>query len=82
MLLGRDTDEDETPFGLFAMSIRLPANVAALLSAMADQGGISRNEMTNLVIQAGIDAILEETPDESKAQLHMQAEDTIEHFLS
>jgi hypothetical protein len=49
---------------------------------MADQAGISRNEMANLVVEAGIEAILDATPDEAKAEIYSEAEANISDFIS
>jgi hypothetical protein len=84
-LLGRCPDDEDVDFdnpGVFAMSIRIPSPRASLLSAMADQAGISRNEMANLVVEAGIEAILDATPDEAKAEIYSEAEANISDFIS
>lgn len=84
-LLGRRSDDDDEDFnnpGIFAMSVRLPSNIASLVSAMANQAGCSRNEMANLIVEAGIDAILSATAPESVAEIHQDAEDNIGDFIS
>lgn len=84
-LLGRCPDDEDVDFdnpGIFAMSIRLPSPRASLLSAMANQAGISRNEMANLIVEAGIEAILEATHDEAKAEIYSEAEANISDFIS
>jgi hypothetical protein len=84
-LLGRRTDDDDEDFanpGIFAMSVRLPSNIASLVSAMADQAGCSRNEMANLIVEAGIDAILSATAPEAVADIHHDAESNIGDFIS
>lgn len=84
-LLGRRNDDEDEDFGnpgIFAMSVRLPSNIASLVSAMADQAGCSRNEMANLIVEAGIDAILSATPPEAVADIHHDAESNIGDFIS
>lgn len=85
ILLGRPDDDEDIDFenpGIFAMSIRLPSPRASLLSSMASYAGISRNEMANLIVEAGIDAILEATSDEAKAEIYSEAEANISDFIS
>lgn len=84
-LLGRrdeDEDEDFGNPGLFAMSVRLPSNRASLVSAMANRAACSRNEMLNLIVEAGIEAILSSTAAESVAEIHEHAEFHIDDFIS
>lgn len=84
-LLGRRTDDDDDDFGnpgLFAMSVRLPSPTASLVAAMADQAGCSRNEMLNLIIQAGIEAILSATAPEAVDDLRRESEANISDFIS
>ena len=84
-LLGRRADDEDEDFdnpGIFAMSIRLPSNIASLVSAMANQAGCSRNEMANLIVEAGIDSILSATAPESVAEIHDNAEFHIQDFIS
>ena len=83
-LLGRCPDDEDIDFdnpGVFPMSIRIPSPRASLLATMAGQAGISRNEMANLIIEAGIEAILEATPDEAKADIYSEAEANISDFI-
>ena len=85
-LLGPRADDDEDADfhnpSIFAMSIRIPANRASLISSMANHAGISRNEMVNLVVQAGLEAIFSATDPESAAGIHQDADDNIENFIS
>ena len=84
-LLGRRSDDDDDDFGnpgIFAMSVRLPSNIASLVSSMANHAGISRNEMANLIVEAGIDAIFSATDPESAAEIHEEAEFNIADFIS
>lgn len=84
-LLGRSRDDEDDDFGnpgIFAMSVRLPSNIASLVSAMADQAGCSRNEMANLIVEAGIDAILSATPPDAVAEIHDDAQSNIGDFIS
>ena len=84
-LLGRrdeDEDEDSGNPGLFAMSVRLPSPRAALVSAMANRAGCSRNEMLNLIVEAGIEAILSSTAAESVLEIHEHADFHIDDFIS
>ena len=78
-------DDEEADFGnpgLFAMSVRLPSNIASLVSAMADNGKCSRNEMANLIVEAGIDAILSAIPSELAADIQHDAQSNITDFIS
>lgn len=84
-LLGPREDDEDVDFGnpgIFAMSIRIPSNRASLISSMANHAGISRNEMANLVVEAGLEAIFSATDPESAAEIHQEADDNIENFLS
>ncbi len=84
-LLGRRSDDEDDDFGnpgIFAMSVRLPSNIASLVSAMANHAGISRNEMANLIVEAGIDAIFSATDPESAAEIHQEADENIGDFIS
>lgn len=84
-LLGRrdeDDDEDSGNSGLFAMSVRLPSPRASLVSSMANRAGCSRNEMLNLIVEAGIEAILFSIADESVAEIHEHADFHIDDFIS
>jgi hypothetical protein len=58
LLSTNDKEEDVTPPGLFAMSIRIPISDASFITTMAQTAGVSRNEMVNLIIDAGISEIL------------------------
>lgn len=78
-------DEDDSDFdnpGVFAMSIRLPSFRASLLSSMANQASISRNEMANLIVEAGIEAILQATNTDVKSHIYSEAESNISFFIS
>jgi len=76
-----DQYDSENP-GVFAMSVRVPSPCASLLSAMSEQAGISRNEMINLVIEAGISAILEATSDDAKAAIYAESDSNLSDFLT
>lgn len=85
ILLGRRIDDDDEGFGnpgLFAMSVRLPSPTASLVAAMADQAGCSRNELLNLIVEAGIDAIFSATAPEVVDDLRREAEANISDFIS
>lgn len=47
---------------LFAMSVRVSPKVAATVSAMAKKARRSRNQMLNLIIEAGIEAVRRADP--------------------
>lgn len=82
-LLGnRSEEDDDNNPGIFAMSVRLPSNIASLVSTMAVHAGCSRNEMANLIMEAGIDAILAATAPESVAEIHYESEANIADFIS
>ena len=83
-LFGRRDDEpdddDDTP-GIFAMSIRLPSPVACQISVMAGLVNVSRNEMANIIIEAGLDAVMANLPDEAAADIHQGIASEIDSFI-
>lgn len=48
--------------GMFTITVRVPARMAATLTTMANHAGVSRNELSNLVLEAGVRAVWNETP--------------------
>lgn len=73
-------DDDDSP-GIFALSVRLPSRVAATVWAMSDQAGCSRNEMANLIVEAGIEAIFSVTAEENVMAIKEKADFHIEDFI-
>jgi hypothetical protein len=84
-LLGRrdeEPDEDDDSPGIFAMSVRLPSPVACKISVMADRAKCSRNEMVNMIVEAGLDAILAATSEDVLFEIHESVEFQIDNFIS
>lgn len=84
-LLGRrddEPDEDDGNPGIFAMSVRLPSPVACKISVMADLAKCSRNEMVNLIIEAGLDAIAASTSEDVLIEIHERVQFQIDDFIS
>jgi hypothetical protein len=84
-LLGRRNEEPDEPDdspGIFAMSVRLPSFVACRISVMADLAKCSRNEMVNMIVEAGLDAILAATPEDALIEIHEGVESQIHDFIS
>lgn len=77
-----DEDEDFSNPGIFAMSVRLPSPVASTVAAMADHARCSRNEMLNLIVEAGIEAILAATDPEAVFDIRAQADSDLGDFIS
>lgn len=84
MLRRRDEEDDDDSgnAGIFAMSIRIPSNRASLISSMAHQAGCSRNEMANLIVEAGIEAILASTSPDVVVEINEHADFHIDDFIS
>lgn len=80
-LFSRDPDVDTQISGLFSMTVRLPSVTAATVAVMAEQAGQSRNSMLELIINAGIDAILSQTPEPIRDDINAAVIDQIENFL-
>lgn len=84
-LLGRRDDEpdeeDDRP-GIFAMSVRLPSHRACQISVMADFAKCSRNEMANLIVEAGLEAIAAATADDVLIEIHEAVQDQITDFIN
>jgi len=72
--------DDEIP-GVYSMTFRLPVHMAATIAVMADHAGQSRNEIAQLILSAGITAILRETPDEIQAEISQAVDDSVTDFL-
>ena len=77
---GELPDDDDVP-GIFSMSLRFPVRVAATISTMAEHAGRSRNEMANLIVEAGITAIFRETPQPILADMEQDIQNNISDFL-
>ena len=83
ILLSSGGDEPDTDgLGLFALSVRLPSLTASLVASMADQAGRSRNEILNLIVDAGVEAILSATDPEVVADLHRESHSNLVDFIS
>lgn len=80
-LFSRDPDADTEIGGVFSMTVRLPSVKAATVAVMADHAGQSRNSMLELIIDAGIAAILEQTPQTIRDEINEGVSDQIENFL-
>lgn len=81
-LRGDEPDEDDGNPGIFAMSVRLPAYVACEISVMADIAKCSRNEMVNMIVEAGLEAIRAATAEEVLLEIHEAVEFQIDNFIS
>lgn len=77
---GELPDDDDVP-GIYSMSFRLPVRVAATIATMAEHAGRSRNEMANLIVDAGIAAIFRETPQPILAEMAQDIQENISDFL-
>ena len=80
-LFSRDPDVDTQISGLFSMTVRLPSLTAATVAVMAEHAGQSRNSMLELIINAGIDAILQQTPAPIREEINAGVIDQIENFV-
>lgn len=80
-LFSRGLEPDDEPNGIYAMTFRLPSHMAATIAAMAQHADQSRNEMAQLIIAAGIQAIFEETPLPIRAEIEHAISDTFENFI-
>jgi hypothetical protein len=80
-LFSCDHEPEEEPSGIYAMTFRLPSHMAATIAVMADHADQSRNEMAQLIISAGIQAIFQETPLPIRAEIEQSIADTFENFI-
>lgn len=84
-LLGSRVDDEDEDFnnpGIFAMSVRVPSLVACKISVMADHAKCSRNEMANLIIQAGLESIAAAISEEVLIEIHEAVDDQLENFIN
>ena len=81
-LFSRDEvpDDDDVP-GIYSMSLRFPVRVASTIATMAEHAGCSRNEMANLIVNAGISAIFKETPGPILEEMVQDIQTNIPDFL-
>lgn len=80
-LFSREIDPDTELSGIFSMTVRLPSLKAATVAVMADHAGQSRNSMLELIIDAGIAAILEQTPQSIRDDINSAVVEQIENFV-
>lgn len=71
-----DDDAQELP-GVFSMSIRMPIKTAATVIGMSEHAGLSRNEMANLILKAGIESIFNATPEPLHQEIYESITDAI-----
>ena len=64
---------------LLAFSTRAPRERVYLIDAMASHVQVSRNEMTNQLLSAGIHAVLEHLPDELRESIELGVVDRLDH---
>lgn len=79
LISGQPPDQEENPV-VHSVSLRIPVRMAASLFVMASQAGRSRNEMANLILDAGLTAIFREMPQEAYASLNLDIQDAISDF--
>ena len=81
-LFSRDyvPDDEEIP-GIYSMTFRFPVRIASTIATMAEHAGLSRNEMANLIVSAGISAVFRETPAPILEDMHQEIQDNISNFL-
>lgn len=77
-----DPEEIDELQGVHPMTLRLPVRMAATVIAMAEEAGLSRNEMAQLVIQAGIDSIFAATPAPLRDNINQGASGVIETLIN
>ncbi len=49
---------------------------------MADLAKCSRNEMVNMIVEAGLEAIAAVTSEDALLEIHQAVEDQLDHFIS
>ena len=64
------SDPEEEP--LRSASIRMPVQVLHRIDSMASHAELSRNAMANQLLSVGIDAVLDELPDELRESIEVQ----------
>ena len=64
-----DHDDDE----LFAMSVRIPETLRAVIDEMASQAGVSRNTLATDLLWAGVSDVLDRLPPELAQDLRNEA---------
>lgn len=80
-LFSRGNELEDEPNGIYAMTFRLPSHMAATIASMAEHADQSRNEMAQLIIAAGIQAIFQETPLPIRAEIEESIADSFENFI-
>ena len=73
----QDDFDDDAPEELFPVSIRIPETMRAMLDAMAQQAGCSRNSMAIDLLRAGIQDVLSRLPEDAANDLISEAGGTI-----
>lgn len=68
-----DAADDEVVEDYFAMSIRVPESLRAMIDAMASQAGVSRNVMAIDLLKAGIQDVLSQLPDPIRSEIAEEA---------
>ena len=81
LLVSQGIPGDDTDPGLFSMSIRVPTTRAVQIDTMAQRATKSRNEMVNLIIEAGISAIYTHLPGETRHEIAEHVSDQIQDYL-
>jgi hypothetical protein len=81
LLFVRQDEDEPDQFGIYPMTVRVPAPLAALVTVMAEHAGISRNEMVKLLLKAGVADSLDRVPPELAAEVHEEAQSRIEDFI-
>jgi hypothetical protein len=80
-MLISSSEELQEHQALHALSLRIPLELAANLIAMAEQAGVSRNEMARLLMQAGVQAVLARLPPQTAAEICESAADRYESMI-
>jgi len=68
--------EDVTP--IRAASIRMPLSRFHLIDVLADRAGVSRNVMANQLLAVGIEATLDQLPEELQQDINHTVVDRLE----
>lgn len=76
----QDGDPEEAE-GIFAMTARVPAPIAAAVTVLAEHAGLSRNEMVKLLFKAGIAESLSRLPPELADEIRQEAFDRVQDFI-
>lgn len=73
----RKTADEQASGWLQSVTIRMPMTLACFLEALAKHSGHSRNKIMVKALEASLDAVLEQLPEEERAEIHQICADLV-----